>query len=121
MKELTGEVILGKADDDPSAVSILIAKRRKASFAKFYRGEEANSRCYKNWDVPNIAHRYLDLWDDIQLSNIDGDRIRRRSFSPDDLDIIENDFRLILSCSNVIGKIDVVGNAVVPTSSTVDE
>ena len=46
------------------------------------------------------------------------DSIRRRSFSPDNLDMIENDFRLILSCSNFIGKIDAVENTVVPTSST---
>ena len=95
-KELIGEVILGEARDDPSEFSTLIAKRRKASYVKFYRGEEARSRCYSNWDVPTIAHRFLDMWDGVQLSSIHEDCIRRRSFSSANLKITENDFRLIL-------------------------
>ena len=67
--------------------------------------------------MPTIAHRFLDILDGVQLSSIDGDRIRKRSFSSDNLKIIENDFRLILSCSNFVGKIDVVEDIVVPTSS----
>ena len=38
-----------------------IAKRGKESYAKFYRGEEMRIRCYSNWDVPNIAHRFMNL------------------------------------------------------------
>ena len=82
--------------------------------------EEKNWVCssYRGWDVPRITNKFIDLWDEVALSNTKQDQTRRRSFSPDDLNMIENDFLLILWCSNFTGKIGNVENTVVLTSST---
>ena len=45
-------------------------------------------------------------------------RINRRPFEPNDLDLIDHDFRLIMMCSNVIGKIHIVDNALVTSART---
>mmetsp|Transcript_18978 Transcript_18978/g.34978 ORF Transcript_18978/g.34978 Transcript_18978/m.34978 type:complete len:213 (+) Transcript_18978:428-1066(+) len=59
------------------------------------------------------------MWAGVELtSDLHDKRIRRRSFSPEDLDMIEQDFRLILSCSNIIGRIEVLDNMVVAKQST---
>ena len=74
-KELAGDVALGNAIDDPVAIPMHIAKRRKESYAKFYRGDKVRSRCYQSWDVPCNADKFTDLWDDVALSNTKQDRI----------------------------------------------
>ena len=75
VKELIGDITVEDALDEPAAISMHIAKRRKESYAKFYREEEWRSRCNRNWDVPHIAHIFLDFWDGVELSSMEQDRI----------------------------------------------
>ena len=59
------------------------------------------------------------MWDGLELSNraTKPDNIRWGCFSPENLEIIENGFRLILECSNIIGRIDVEESELVTVSS----
>ena len=68
---------------------------------------------YLSMDVPVIAHRYLSLWVGIKMTLSNLGRTCQRSFRVEDLEVIEGDFRLILMCSNIIGKIQIVDNSVV--------
>ena len=60
--------------------------------------------------------KYLSLWDNVKLTDLGNDNkhtaISRRSFESEDLDTIAADFRRMLMCSNCIGRMQVVGNAV---------
>ena len=71
--------------------------------------------------MPFIANGYIDMWAGVELLIDPHDnRIRRRSFSLEDIDMIERDFLLILSFSNIIGRIEIVDDRFVanPTSQT---
>ena len=115
-KELSGDV--SSRDQHEGVLPRYIIERRRESFTKFYQGNKYDSRVYCNWDVPHIAHKHVDLWEGVTLSTVNPGSIRRRAFSPEDLDMIEMDFRLILSCSNIIGKVVIIDNALVASKST---
>ena len=89
------------------------ARRRTILYPKFYHGIKRNSAAYLSMDVPVIAHRYLSLWAGMKMTSSNLGRTCRRSFHPEDLEVIEGDFRLILMCSNIIRKIQIVNNSVV--------
>ena len=104
-------------EDDPS-IPVYAAKRRKKSYVKFYKGIEKECIAYRNYDVPAVAAKYLWFWPQIKLKS---DTIRRRSFSPEDLLLIEADFRLMIVSSNILGedgKLVLDGNSVYPAQST---
>ena len=105
-------------EDDPS-IPVYAAKRRKKSYIKFYKGIENECIAYRNYDVPAVAAKYLWFWPQIKLKS---DTIRRRSFSPQDLLLIEEaDFRLMIVSSNILGaggKLVLDGNSVCPAQST---
>ena len=90
---------------DPAVLVGRIAQRRSEFFSSFYRGDKGGSTQYCNWDVPNIAARYLDFWKGVELTTWETKRVRRRNFQPEHMDAIEADFRLILACSNYVGRI----------------
>ena len=120
--ELTGVSIVGRAENVPVLLprfaSPVISERRQKSYAKFYRGDLTQSACYRNWDVPTIAIDSLDMWMGVDVINTWGRTISRRSLSTENLELIENDFRLILMCSNIIGRIEIVDNSVHASRST---
>ena len=120
--ELTGVTIIGHAGNGPVILprfaSPFISARRNKSYAKFYRGDITQSACYQNWDVPMIAKDLLDMWMGVDLIETHRGMICRRSFSTENLELIENDFRLILMCSNIIGKLEIVDNSVHASRST---
>ena len=90
--------------------------RRTSLHRKFYTGAESECISYMSRDVPHVAYRYLSLWDNVKLTDLGNDNkhtaISRRSFESEDLDTIAADFRMMLMCSNCIGRMQVVGNAV---------
>ena len=119
-KKLTGYVCAEAEKNNQYILPLYIAKRKKGSYSKFYKGKREYINCYQNFDVPAIAFRLLDMWDGLELSNKTPkpDNIRRMCFSPANLEMIENDFRLILVCLNIIGRIYVEERELVTVSST---
>ena len=119
-KELTGDVHVGADKNNQNVLSLYIAERRKESYSKFYEDEREHIKCYQKFDVQAIAFRFLDMWDGLEVSNKTPkpDNIRRMCFSPANLEMIENDFRLILVCLNIIGRIYVEERELVTVSST---
>ncbi len=92
----------GKFDtSDPAVLPIYTIRRRQKLFKSYFRGEGGGIP-YKNFDVPAIAVKFRDMiWDNIVMSST---VCRRWSFLPKDLDFIEEDFRIMLVASNVVGK-----------------
>ena len=68
--------------------------------------------------MPTIANNSLDMWMGVELIQTRGGTICQRSFSTENLELIENDFRLILMCSNIIGRLKIVDNSVHASRST---
>ena len=117
-EDLTGDVDVGADKNNQDVLPLYIAKRKKESYSKFYKGKREHIKCDQNFDVSDIAFRFLDLWDGLELSNKTPkpDNIRQRCFSPANLEMIEKYFRLILACSNIIGRIDVEESELVTVS-----
>ena len=76
---------------------------------------------YINHDIPAIINTFGgDVWPQIKLPG-KKETLRRRFFDPSDLEMIENEFRVILVSSNILGKgskLDVVLGELVPSSNT---
>ena len=119
-RELTGETLANGAGNDtiPRFLPKLISARRKKSHVKFYRGDLMRSQCYLSWDVPSIALNSLDMWTAVHVVETRRETICWRSFKPHDLEMIENDFRLILMCSGILGRIEVANGSVNASRST---
>ena len=119
-KELTGDVRVGADKNNQDVLPLYIAERRKESYTKFYKDERYHLKCYQNFDVQAIDFRFLYMWDGLKLSNKTPkpDNIRRMCLSPANLETIENDFRLIIVCSNIIGRMYVEERELVTVSST---
>ena len=117
-KELTGDVCVISDKNNQDVLPLYIAERRKESYTKFYKDERYHLKCYQNFDVQAIDFRFLYMWDGLKLSNKTPkpDNIRQRCFSPANLEMIEKYFRLILACSNIIGRIDVEESELVTVS-----
>lgn len=108
-KELVGGIPSGGNSDDQAVLPMRILERRKESYVRFYRGENGAVQ-YRTWDLPAIANNCLDMWKDVELNEFrqgEAEAVHKRSFKPEDLDMIENDFRMILCFSNKIGRIGV--------------
>ena len=68
--------------------------------------------------MPLIASRYLDMWKGFQLSFTGEDKsIKRRCFQPGHLETIENDFPMMLCCSNIIGRLEVLNDSLIAKQS----
>ena len=76
------------------------------------------SVCYRYWNVPTIANNSLDMWMGAELIKTRGGTICLRSFSTKNLELIEDDFLLILMCSNIIGRLKIVDYSVHASRST---
>ena len=90
----------------------------KKSHSKVCRGDLMERQCYLNWDVPNIAFNSLDMWVAVQVVDTSLGTTCWRSFKPNNLAMIENDFRLILICLVILGRIEVVNYSVNASYST---
>ena len=104
LNELFGKrVSLELTDHDPTIlVPIYAAKRRKRLHKLFYKKQLSECQPYLNYDVPAIAFKHMDvLWPNIEMNSTN---IRRRSFNPSDLQLIEYGMRMIMVCSNAFGK-----------------
>jgi len=78
--ELIGDAGVEGNDDDLDVLPAYIARRRKESYAQFYRGERAAN--YRSWDLPYIAYRFLDLWKGVKLNDFwqgESEMVHRRS------------------------------------------
>ena len=115
-----GRMAITETDDILSrGVCRETANRRKQLFAKFYRQEDSTLFTpFLNMDVPQLMFRYLDLWKEVKLTEWGKAnkwvKIIRRSFEPEDLLRTEADFRMMLMCSNAIGKMQVKNNVLLP-------
>jgi len=103
--QLTGQCNPGQlghdGEDDPAVLPIYIIRRRQKLFQAYFQGD-GEGIPYKNFDVPAIAAKFKDtIWNNIEMTS---SQCRRRSFRPLDLDFMEQDFRIMLVASNVVGK-----------------
>ena len=115
MNELIGNCDNGTiGDDDPAILLMYQIQRRRRHYKKFYRCETAECITYRNFDIPTIAAKFINIWQNTRMST---DKPRRRSFSPNDLELIENDFRIMLVSSNIIGKFIVDGGRLLTSQS----
>ena len=120
VRELMGRMAITETDGILSrGVCRETANRRKQLFAKFYRQEDSTLFTpFLNMDVPQLMFRYLDLWKEVKLTEWGKAnkwvKIIRRSFEPEDLLRTEADFRMMLMCSNAIGKMQVKNNVLLP-------
>lgn len=111
--ELIGNLPIDEVGSSTTGIPWCDAIRRRNLYSKFYRRDKGMSVPYRSHDVPAIAFRYHRMWNDVELMRSPPAGISKRMFKPEDLGMIEEDFRLILMCSNMIGKIQIVSNSVV--------
>ena len=58
------------------------------------------------------------MWKGVKLTRSNLVGIHRRSFEPDDPDVIEHNFHMIMMCSNIVGRIQVVDSVLVTSTCT---
>jgi len=95
---------------DPGVIPKFALKRRRQSYANFFKSKRGECVPYRNYDIPVIIKNCIHLWPDIKTAlpdDFEEREPRRRTFSPEHLDRIEEDLRLLLVVSNKIGKLEV--------------
>ena len=119
VEDLVGDRPTGNVDSgDPAVIPLYVKRRRERLHKKFFAKDRTKCMPYTNWDVPSIAAKWIDTWADISITQQSRKSICRRSFSPQDLDFIENDFRNMMIASNKIGKFVARGEQLVAHLST---
>ena len=98
---LTGSSDCSADDSFKKLPATVVRRRRKQQFKYFFAGERSDCTPFMNYDVPAIAASCIDIWEGVEMTS---DVVRRRSFHPRDLDMIETDFRIMLVATNIIGK-----------------
>ena len=100
--ELTGQCDTGTITaDDPAILQMYQIKRRQKMYKYFYNCEMEECVQYRIFDISMVAAKFIDVWPDVKMSST---KPWRRSFLPQDLELLENNFRLLLISSNIIGK-----------------
>jgi len=118
VNELIGNRVPSSLNKDDPTITLYAARHRKKFYLNFYKGQEQDSVTYRNYDVPAVAAKHLWLWPEMKMKS---HRIRHRSFSPEDLLVIEADFRLMIVSSNILGrggKLILQDNALRPACNT---
>jgi len=105
VNELLGNRVVSRARDDGTEASV--SARRKKSVKAFYQKDEANCREYRLKDIPAIVRAFLDIWKNFSTkAKSDGTMLTQRDINPDDLAEAEDDFRMMLTCCNKIGRLN---------------
>eukprot|EP00956_Cyclotella_meneghiniana_P021728 scaffold39992_cov37-Cyclotella_meneghiniana.AAC.1 len=103
------------------SIPSFVMKRRQKMYVYFYERKSHLCAQYINHDIPAIINTFADdVWPQIKLPG-EKETLRRRFFDPSDLEMIENELRVILVSSNILGKgskLDVVLGELVPSSNT---
>jgi len=119
VNEIVGNRIPSDCNEDDPTIPVFVAQRRRKQYLHFYKDTEEECISYRNYDVPTIATKHLsEYWPGISKSS---DTVRRRSFAPKDLILIENDFCLIIATTNTLGnsgKLVIRDNTIYPARST---
>ena len=80
----------------------------------FYSGEMEECVHYRNFDIPMTAAKFIEVWSDVKISST---KPWCCSFLPQDLELIENIFRLLLIFSSNSGKFILDGETLLPSLS----
>lgn len=122
--DLANEIVgnrISDCNEVDSTIPVFVAQRRRKQYVPFYKGAEGECTPYLTYDVPAIAAKHLsEYWPGISKSGRP-DTARRRSFAPEDLALIENEFRLVIATTNTLGssgKLVLLNNTVYPARST---
>ncbi len=111
VEDLLGNSTLGGvAISDLAITPLYVRRRREKIYKSFFSNGRNDCTPYLNWDIPAVAIKWLDTWENIVVPD-PNKQLWHRSFFSGDLNFIENNFRCILIASNKIGKFHTRGRS----------
>ena len=97
-----------------------VEERRQCNHTSFLKCV-AEDDGFKNYDVPAIAYKFCDIWDEDVVINenyVKDGYVQHCALKPKDLEQIEYHMRMILAGSNRVGKLHVLQGWLLPHTST---